>query len=73
MTLVVTLVWREGEEDGDMCTNHVTVSLTDVPCDTVAGVTSFCFSGEEGGGSEVCSGVGCGSIVSAAYETRRYS
>ena len=56
-----------------MCTNHVTVGLTDVPCDTVTGVASFCFSGEEGGGPEVCSGVGCGSIVSAGYETRCYS
>ena len=72
MSLVVTLVWREGEEDSDVCTNHVTVSLTAIPCDTVAGVASFCLSGG-GGGSEVCSGVGCGSIVSAGYETRCYS
>ena len=68
---MVSLAWREGE-DSDMCTNHMTVSLTDIPCDTVAGVASFCFSGE-GGGSEVCSGVGCGSVVSEGYETRRYS
>ena len=73
MTLAVTLVWREGKEDSDTCTNHVTVSPTDVPCDTVAVVASFCFSGEGGGGPEVCSGVGFGFIVSAGYETRCYS
>ena len=69
---MVSLAWRKGEEDSDVYTNHMTVSLTGIPCDTVAGVASFCFSGE-GGGSEVYSGVGCGSVVSAGCETRRHS
>ena len=59
----------EREEDSDRNSNHMMVIFTDIPCDIVAGVLLSCFSAE-GVGSEVCSRVGCGSIVSAGYETQ---